>query len=204
MVKKINIFRKNRNDTEILNDRGFTLIEIMIVIAIIAIMAAYGIPAYMTRVDRARGMEAAAYFKDINESLKAYESAKGITYPSAGGVMADETRLAKALGLDFADSHNFAFAIFQGGATCIQIAAVAITSQASAAIGSVTAYTDRTTTPDPWTTTKNADITGAAVVFQSPMPAASDANSEAGWEASMNLGFFLGTLPATPFGTCVS
>ncbi|MFC1817222.1 prepilin-type N-terminal cleavage/methylation domain-containing protein [Thermodesulfobacteriota bacterium] len=208
-MEKIFVLRKSFPNQETKNQSGFTMIEIMIVIAIIAIMAAWGIPAYMTRVERARAMEAAAYFKDINEAETAFNSTKGNYYPTAAGFALNEQNLAAALGLDFQDSKNFAFAVFIDNIAtppaCIQIEAQPLAQAASAATGiapnPITAYRDRTTTPEAWAVAKNT--AGKTVTFQSPMPAATDATAEAGWEASINLGFWLNNIAASPFGACV-
>lgn len=52
--------------------KGFTLIELMIVIAIIIILAAIAIPNYLRMTDRARRSRVAGDFTAIATALEAY------------------------------------------------------------------------------------------------------------------------------------
>jgi prepilin-type N-terminal cleavage/methylation domain-containing protein len=60
--------------------KGFTLIELMIVIAIIIILAAIAIPNYLRMTDRARRSRVAGDFTSIATALEAYSVDWG-TYP---------------------------------------------------------------------------------------------------------------------------
>lgn len=186
-------------------ERGFTMVEIMIVIAIIAIMAAYGIPAYMTRVERARGMETAAFFKDIKEAQSAFAATRDSFYPIAGGAILSEQNIARALGINFTDSKNFAFKIQTGSdSTCgnwLQIEAEPMSTQGSGA-ATVTNITTRNSAPESWAVTK-ATAT-QSVTYQTPMPSTGDANAVLGWEAGINMGNWLDSSMTSPFGTIVT
>jgi type IV pilus assembly protein PilA len=58
---------------------GFTLIELMIVVAIIAILATLAIPAYLGYVRRSKTGEAAVYLNNMFKAASAYYSAPRTT-----------------------------------------------------------------------------------------------------------------------------
>lgn len=64
------------------NNRGFTLIELMIVVAIVGILAAIAIPSYNTFVDKAKLTTAIAALDVVRKELAAYNSEKG-RYPAS-------------------------------------------------------------------------------------------------------------------------
>ncbi|PLW88108.1 prepilin-type N-terminal cleavage/methylation domain-containing protein [Halioglobus japonicus] len=57
--------------------QGFTLIELMIVIAIVGILAAIALPAYQDYTIRARMSEPMAYMSELKTSVAEYYSALG-------------------------------------------------------------------------------------------------------------------------------
>ena len=66
-----------------LNKRGFTLIELMIVVAILGILAAVAIPAFINYMRRAKTSEAKVNLKTMAEGAITYfdsEGAAGITH----------------------------------------------------------------------------------------------------------------------------
>ena len=64
-----------------LNDRGLTLIELMVVIVILGILAGLIIPRIMGRPEEARRMKARVQMESIETALKLYKLDNG-TYPS--------------------------------------------------------------------------------------------------------------------------
>lgn len=64
---------------------GFTLVEIMIVVAIIAILAAIAIPNFTLHTRRARALEAVAAMSMIRQSLRDYNINNSTYYDVAGG-----------------------------------------------------------------------------------------------------------------------
>ncbi|MFD2231458.1 pilin [Alkalimarinus sediminis] len=61
-----------------MNERGFTLIELMIVVSIIGILAAVAIPSYQTYVTRAQVSEALVIADELKTSIKDYYKFKGL------------------------------------------------------------------------------------------------------------------------------
>ena len=66
---------------QITNNKGFTLIEIMVVIVILALLAALVAPKLMGRTDDAKITDARVQIKNIETALKLYKLDNG-TYPS--------------------------------------------------------------------------------------------------------------------------
>jgi general secretion pathway protein G len=63
------------------SEKGFTLIEIMVVVMILAILAAIVVPKLMSNPDKARITAAKVQIKQIEEALNLYRLDNGI-YPS--------------------------------------------------------------------------------------------------------------------------
>ena len=72
-----------------MNRKGFTLIELMVVIFIVGILAAVAIPIMRGRIDSAKWSEAKAAMGSIRTAARAYEAEKGSTYPAASYAAAD-------------------------------------------------------------------------------------------------------------------
>jgi prepilin-type N-terminal cleavage/methylation domain-containing protein len=62
--------------------RGFTLIEVMITVAVIGVLAAIAIPMYMAQAGKARGVEAVVQLQKLKTNAKQYFFERH-TFPSA-------------------------------------------------------------------------------------------------------------------------
>ncbi len=86
--------------------RGFTLIELMVVILIVGILAAVAIPIMRGRIDSAKWSEGKAALGTIATALRAYAAEKG----SSGTYGANLPTLA-TLGFNAGDLHGTYFTI---------------------------------------------------------------------------------------------
>ncbi len=71
--------------------KGFTLIELMIVVAIIGILAAVAIPAYQDYIARAQVTEAVSLLSGGKQSMAEYYADKGQWPTAPGSVMGNTT-----------------------------------------------------------------------------------------------------------------
>jgi prepilin-type N-terminal cleavage/methylation domain-containing protein len=81
--------------------KGFTLIELMVVIFIVGILAAVAIPIMRGRIDAAKWSEGKASAGSIRTALRAYFAEKGVDYGTAayqGDLQGHLTTFGAALG----------------------------------------------------------------------------------------------------------
>ena len=79
--------RGNMNKTRSLNHKGFTLIELMIVVVIISILAAMAIPRFMRASVKAKQSEAKLNLKQIYTMEHAYRQEKDSYFPGDGSTV---------------------------------------------------------------------------------------------------------------------
>jgi len=61
--------------------QGFTLVELAVVIVIIGVLAAFGVPRFLKSVERSKAGEAVSYLSAVRSSQERYQSQNG-TYAS--------------------------------------------------------------------------------------------------------------------------
>ncbi len=82
-----------------MKNKGFSLIEIMVVVGIIGILAVVGVPVYRGHVAKSIDIEAKALLAEISASQEIYKSRKGIWYREGGSSLSNKSVVVE-LGVD--------------------------------------------------------------------------------------------------------
>src|SRR5229473_1944112 len=56
---------------------GFTLVELAVVIVIICVLAAFGVPRFLQSVERSKAAEAFAYLSSVRSAQERYQARQG-------------------------------------------------------------------------------------------------------------------------------
>lgn len=109
------------------NRKGFTLVELMVVILIVGILAAVAIPLMQGRIDKAKWSEANATAGTIRTAVRAYSAETSITTAQGlkGKTMDDSTTQA-ALGFNSTDLEGVYFTAKDYALTDINSSGIAV------------------------------------------------------------------------------
>ena len=120
--------------------KGFTLVELMVVILIVAILAAVAIPILRGRIDAAKWSEANAAAGTIRTAVRAYTAEQGVTQAQTDLNGQNLTAVSTLLGFNAADLTGTYFVPGDYVITSVNadgVAVVTVTaSQANAPAGS--------------------------------------------------------------------
>jgi len=90
---------------------GFTLIELMLVVAIIGILAALAIPRFMTTTQKSKQAEAKGILKQIYVSQRAYMQEFGSYYIIAGTASATSPATFAELDIDISPEARYEYSL---------------------------------------------------------------------------------------------
>jgi len=130
--------------SHILDRRGFTLIELMIVVVIVGILAAMAIPRFMSANLRARQSEAREILKQVYSMQRAYRQEYDTYYGNAVSASAAAPQALSRIGVEIMPSALYTYSM---------VAAVnTFTCTATCSI------LDDDAAPDSWTVNEQGDL----------------------------------------------
>lgn len=129
---------------EMNNKKGFTLVELMVVILIVGILAAVAIPLMQGRIDKAKWSEANAAAGTIRTAVRAYAAETSISNASTvcAGNTCDDSDVQAALGFNSTDLDGTYFEADCYEITSVNSSGVAVITVDGSASGKTGAPTD--------------------------------------------------------------
>jgi len=107
------------------NQKGFTLVELMIVVVIIGILAALAIPRFMRATTKSKQSEAKQILKQIYTMQHAYRQEKDVYWIPGGPASAAAPTAFATLGVDVGLSARYTYTITSTDAGATNFTAVA-------------------------------------------------------------------------------
>ena len=143
-VRKLCAHLKRYNSVSYKKDRGFTLVELLVVIIIIGILAAIALPQFGKTKEHAIGKEAIANLKLIAAAEKIYRMELNAYYPIPAGSQSNITNINNYLRLSITEA-NWDYAV-TGAASAFSSTATRLSGPYSGCQWTINNTTDEPTT----------------------------------------------------------
>ena len=133
------------------NRKGFTLVELMVVILIVGILAAVAIPLMQGRIDKAKWSEANATAGTIRTAVRAYAAETSITTATANAVgTLDTVSIQGYLGFQPSDLQGTYFSAGDYEILSVDASGIAAVEVTSSELNDAPAGTYRLTATGAW------------------------------------------------------
>ncbi len=127
------------------SQKGFTLIELMIVVVIIGILAALAIPRFMRATTKSKQSEAKQILKQVYTMQQAYRQEKDLYWPSAAVASAANQNAFGDIGVEIGPTARYSYVFTLSNATAFTCTATSSVLDDDAAI-------------DTWTITETGSL----------------------------------------------